>query len=435
MITRRTFLGLAAAVAGAQAQQPKRNVLVILADDLGAGELGCYGHPTHQTPNLDRMARDGVRFETCYATPLCSPTRVELMTGRYGFRTGFTNFIGRVTTRKERLSADEYTFGDMFHTAGYRTGLSGKWQLGLVSKHPTMIHDSGFDEYFSWAWQEGGLPAGHTFPASVRNRYWHPAIVENGKHYPTRPDQYGEDLYSDWIINFMKRQKASGTPFLAYYPMCLVHRPWEPPPDLKNPGSKLEGNLRTNVEYMDHVVGKVLRSIDEMGLRESTVVLFIGDNGTDGDGKASVTEKGVRVPLIVRGPGLRKGLVSRDLVDLSDVLPTLAELTGARPPAGHVLDGRSFAPQLRGEKGNPREWIFSYLAYERMLRDRRWLLEGDGKFYDCGDSRDGSGYKDVTASSDPTVKAARARFAKILEGLPAPPEDPDPGPPRKKKRA
>lgn len=422
MLTRRSFFATSAA-AFAQSQR-RLNVLLILADDLGAGELGCYGHGAHRTPNLDRLAAEGTRFETCYATPLCSPTRVELMTGRYGFRTGFTNFIGRVTTRKERLSADEYTFADMFQAAGYRTGLAGKWQLGLVSRHPTMIHDSGFHEYFSWAWQEGGLPKGHTFPASERNRYWHPAIVENGKHVPTRPDQYGEDLYSDWIVNFMRRQKSANTPFFAYYPMCLVHQPWEGPPDVKNPGRKLEGNLHTNVEYMDHVVGKVLRSLDEIGLRDNTIVIFAGDNGTDGDGKASVTEKGVRVPLIVRGPGLQKGVVSRDLIDFTDIFPTLSDLTGARPPKDHTGDGHSFADPLKGKKGKPREWVFSYLAYQRMLRDRRWLLEGDGKLYDCGESRNGKGYRDVTASTDPAVAEAKARFAKILEGLPAPPREP-----------
>ncbi|MBI3679343.1 MAG: sulfatase-like hydrolase/transferase, partial [Acidobacteria bacterium] len=118
----------------AQARPP--NILFILADDLGAKEIGCYGHRVNRTPNIDRLAAGGVRFETCYATPLCSPSRVELMTGRYGFRTGFANFIGRVTTRKERLQEDELTFGDVLKERGYRTGLSGKWQLGLVSQHP-----------------------------------------------------------------------------------------------------------------------------------------------------------------------------------------------------------------------------------------------------------------------------------------------------------
>jgi arylsulfatase A len=420
-VSRRSFLQLPfAAAAGAAGRPP--NIVLIMADDLGAAELGCYGNHQIRTPNLDAMARQGVRFETCYATPLCSPSRVELMTGRYGFRTGFTNFIGRTTTRKERFSADEPTFADMLNAHGYATGLAGKWQLGLLSRHPTMIHDSGFDEYYSWAWTRGGLPDDANFNGSPRQRYWHPAIVSNGKHVPTTAEQYGEDLYSDWLIGFMKRN--AGRPFIAYYPMCLVHEPWDPTPDVKNPGRKTDGGLRNNVEYMDHIVGKVLRSLDEMELAGNTIVFFTGDNGTGKNGKGTVTEKGVRVPMIVRGPGIRNGVVSRDLVDFSDVLPTLAELTRAPLPQGVAIDGQSFAAELQGRPGKRRDWIFSYLGYERMLRDKRWLLEGDGTFYDCGESRDGASYRDVTAHSSPEVVAARQRFETILAKLPAPPREP-----------
>jgi arylsulfatase A len=393
-----------------------------MADDLGAGELGCYGHREHRTPHLDRLASTGVRFQTCYATPLCSPSRVELMTGRYGFRTGWYNFIGRETSRFDRLSPGEITFADVLKTRGYRSALAGKWQLGLVGAHPTMIHDSGFDEYFSWAWKTGGLPPGARFDGSPRQRYWHPAIVENGRHYPTRPDQYGPDLYSDWLIRFMKSNRER--PFLAYYPMCLTHEPWDPTPDPSQPGGRTAGGLRANVEYMDRIVGKLVGALDDLGLRRDTIVFFTGDNGTGKAGKATVTELGVRAPMIVNCPGrVQPGAARGDLIDFSDVLPTLAELAGAALPEGVPIDGRSFAPMLRGERGNPREWIFSYLAYRRMLRDRRWLLEGDGRFFDCGDSRDGRGYREVTGSSDPEVLRARRRFDAILAQLPAPPPE------------
>ena len=410
-------LGLPGLLRGSVRRPP--NLVVILADDLGAKELGCYGHPVHRTPNLDRLAATGVRFQTCYATPLCSPSRVELMTGRYGFRTGWYNFIGRVTTPMDHISPDEITFADVLKARGYRTGLAGKWQLGLITKQPNMIRDSGFDEYFAWAWTNGGLPAGAKFDAPPHNRYWHPAIVENGKHFPTTPAQYGPDLYSNWIIDFIRRNQDR--PFLAYYPMCLVHEPWDPTPDPSLPGGKSAGGLRANVEYMDKLAGRIVRALEELGLRENTIVMFTGDNGTGKSGKGTVTELGVRVPMIVNCPGLvRQGVVSDDPIDFSDVLPTLAELAGADPPKDRVVDGRSFAAVLRGGKGNPREWIFSYLAYERMLRDRRWLIEGDGRFYDCGASRDGTGYKDVTDSADSEVIAARKRFAAILGNLPAP---------------
>lgn len=426
-MSRRTALralsGTAASLPlASQSRTRPPNILLIMADDLGAKELGCYGHKQHRTPNLDRLAETGVRFKTCYATPLCSPSRVELMTGRYAFRTGWYNFIGRETTRLDRLSPDEITFADVLKTRGYRAGLAGKWQLGLITKHPTMIFDSGFDEYFVWAWNTGGLPADAKFEGSPRQRYWHPAIVENGKHFPTRPDQYGPDLYSDWIVNFMRRHRDR--PFLAYYPMCLVHEPWDPTPDPTRPGGKTEGGLQHNVEYMDKLVGKLVKALDDLGLRRDTIIFFTGDNGTGKAGKGTVTEAGVRVPMIVNCPGrVKPGMVSDELIDFSDMLPTLAELAGAELPKGVAIDGRSFAPLLRGERGNPREWIFSYLAYERMLRDKRWLLEGSGKFFDCGDNRDGEGYKEVTNSMDPEVVRARKRFDEILARLPAPPRE------------
>ena len=426
--SRRHFLGMLAGSTAACSPSLRRettikkrpaNFVVIMADDLGAKELGCYGHPKHRTPHLDSLARGGVRFQTCWSTPLCSPTRVEIMTGRYGFRTGWYNFLGRVTTPMDHLDPDEPTFADMLKAKGYATGLAGKWQLGLITKQPNMVFDSGFDEYFTWAWKEGGLPANAKFAGSPRQRFWHPAVIENGKHIATSPDLYGPDLYSCWLIDFMKRHRDG--PFLVYYPMCLTHKPWDPTPDGGSPGGRTEGGLKHNVEYMDTVVGRIVKALEDLGLRENTIVLFTGDNGTAGDGKGTVTELGARVPMIVNCPGIvNQDVVSDELIDLSDVLPTLAEFSGADPPYGVTIDGRSFAKHLRGESFQGREWIFSYLAYERMLRDKRWLLEGDGKFYDCGENRDGTKYKDVTESEDPAVVAARKRFAAILKDLPAP---------------
>jgi arylsulfatase A-like enzyme len=178
--------------------------------------------------------------------------------------------------------------------------------------------------------------------------------------------------------------------------------------------------LKSNVEYMDHLVGRIVDALDELGLRENTILFFTGDNGTGGDGKGKTIERGVRVPMIVNCPKRVKPTVSDELVDLSDVLPTLAELAGAPLPEGVTIDGRSFARHLRGEPYKAREWIFSYLAYDRMLRDKRWLLEGKGTFYDCGTSRDGTNYKEVTNSDDPEVVEARKRFERILSKLPAP---------------
>ena len=414
------------ACAGGSAAGGRPNVVVLMADDLGAKELGCYGHPRHKTPNLDALAAGGIRFRTCYATPICSPSRVMIMTGRYGFRTGWYNLIGRAYaprpgTPEFDVGAAQVTFADVLKARGYATALAGKWQLS--GKIPDLIRDCGFDEYCMWAYSHN-LPPGveHTGAFEKGDKtapYWHPSIVTDGRYVPTTVADYGPDLFADFLIDFMTRHKEG--PFLAYYPMALTHNPHEPTPDPEHPGRKTPPGFRSNVEYMDHNVGRVVAALDRLGIRERTLVLFTADNGTGGDGKGTATERGARVPLIVNGPGqVKAGVVSDELISLADVLPTLAEVAGADSPRDRVIDGRSFAPLLRGEAGRPREWLFSYIGDRRLLRDKRWLWEGDGRFHDCGDDRDGRGYRDVTDSHEPEVVAARRRFEEVLKDLPAP---------------
>ena len=415
-------------VAGSAAEVAHPNFIVIMADDLGAKELGCYGHPSHRTPHLDRLAEQGMRFRTCFSTPLCSPTRVMILTGRYGFHTGWYNFTRRPgsPTHKNKaydLGQAEITFADVLKQRGYATALAGKWQL--TGKVPTLVHDCGFDEYLIWAYKHN-LPSGvnHTGAwenkrAQKTSRYWHPSLMSNGDYVPTRPEDYGPSLFTDFVIDFARRHRDR--PFLVYFPMCLTHKPWDPTPDPQRPGKKTPSGLKSNVEYMDHLVGRIMTALDEMDLSERTIVLFTGDNGTQGSGKAETTERGARVPLIVRGPGrVKAGVVSDELVDLTDVLPTLADFAGAPVPSNRPIDGRSLVGTLRGEPGSHREWIFSYLHEECIVRTKRWLLEGDGRFFDCRNRRDGKGYIDVTRSDDPAVRAARERFDTILSKLPAP---------------
>ena len=426
-----TFTLIASAARPARAADRPLNFVVILADDLGAKALGCYGNSDHKTPNLDALAAGGVRFETCYATPICSPSRVQIMTGRYGVRTGWYNLIDRPyspprTSPQFDIGSAQFTFADLLKTKGYATALAGKWQLSGTL--PTLVNDCGFDEYRIWAYTEN-LPEGVTHTGGYQkngkttSRYWHPSILTNGRYTPTSPSDYGPDLFSAFLVDFMSRNKDK--PFLAYYPTPLTHDPHDPTPDPAKPGEKTAAGFKSNLEYLDHQVGQLVAELERLGLRENTVVLFTGDNGTGGDGKGRSTELGARVPMIVNCPGVVKaGVVSDQLVDLSDVFPTLGELAGgAAPPSGHAIDGKSFAPVLRGETAKGRDWIFSAVRNERVLRDKRWLLEGDGRFFDCGDRRDGVGYRDVTHSTEPEVVAARQRFDAILKDLPAPPAE------------
>ncbi|MDX1945104.1 MAG: sulfatase-like hydrolase/transferase [Pirellulaceae bacterium] len=409
------------------------NFVVVLADDIGAKELACYGHPDHRTPRLDQLAKEGMRFETCWATPLCTPTRVMLMTGQYAIHSGYFQMFGSAYSPSEnspeREIGDKLTFADVLQARGYATAQTGKWQLS--GKIPNLVHDCGFDEYRMWAYD-------HNLPPGVKHtgryegaggtgnaaRYWHPCIVENGKYLPTTPSDYGPDLFNAFAIDFITRHKSE--PFCLYYTMPLTHNPHEETPDPTRPGQRWPKGFQSNVEYLDHLMGQLVDAIDRLGLGENTLFVFAGDNGTGGQGKGTVTELGVRVPLIVRCPGLVKaGVVSRELVSVADVFPTLAELSQAKLPAGHIVDGKSLVATLRGGAEKHRDWLFSYLGAGRILRDDRWLLEvpGEGKpekFFDCGTSRLGTGYENVTASSDPAAIAARERFAAILKDLPGP---------------
>ncbi len=318
------------------------------------------------------------------------------------------------------------------------TAVAGKWQLS--GEHPTLARETGFDEYCLWGYREHysaadrekALAAGIDF----RSRYWHPSIVRNAQWVPTGPDDYGPDIFTDFLVDFVRRHRDQ--PFFLYYPIPLTHGPLLPTPDSYKPGmshtTSNKANFRANVEYMDKLIGRLLRALDETGVRSNTIIMFTGDNGTGGDGKSTATEKGARVPLIVNGPGFVKPRgITAALADTSDVFPTLMELGGAKLPAGHVLDGRSFAPFLRGERETTREWIFAYQADRRILRTERWLLEDNsprhpGRLFDCGTSRNGTGYKDVTASTAPEAVAARKFFDDLLKTLPAPLLDHDGAP-------
>ena len=461
-LDRRTFLGtaggsLAATVlaglsksaAGATGEQRPPNFVVILADDLGAKELSCYGSRAHQTPCLDQLGETGVRFNTCYATPICHPTRLMIMTGQYGCRNGVYNFAGmrggpEANAPVEDIAKSHVTFANLLKKAGYATALSGKWQLS--GEHPGLIRECDFDEYCMWAY-EHNLPPGVKHTGGLEgdrktSRYWHPCIVKNGDYVPTTPDDYGPDIHARFVEEFIDRNQDR--PFFVYYTMCLTHGPHMPTPVSYKPGMDKFKNDRDNfgdcVEYVDVLVDRLVKHLEKRGLRENTVVFFTGDNGTGGEGKGQPTELGARVPMIVNGPGIVKQRgATGELTDLSDILPTLMELAGAELPKDRVFDGRSYASFLRGEADSTRDWIFSYIGDARILRTKRWLLEDNsplhpGRLYDCGESRDGTGYREVTDSTDTEVLDAKKHFAKLLENLPAPVLPSDGSPTEKKPR-
>ncbi|MFN9718265.1 MAG: sulfatase-like hydrolase/transferase [Planctomycetota bacterium] len=404
------------------------NVILILADDLGAKELSCYGSTKYRTPHLDRMASEGTRFETFYAMPLCTPTRVCLMTGQYGFHNGFLgmqNPAFKPSADSPRADVGKhFTHADLMKSKGYMTAQAGKWQLS--GKLPTLVRDAGFDEYLMWAYDHN-LPEGVKHPAHENGgnacRFWHPCLIQNGEYRPTTPEDYGPDLFNEFVLDFARRNKR--TPFFIYYTSVLTHGPHLETPDPRHPDQRWPAGFRSNLEYLDHLMGKLFDGLKSEGLDENTYIIFIGDNGTGSDGKGTLTELGARVPCIIRGPGVQRGFVSRAVADLTDIMPTLADISGAKLPEDISFDGYSLVPVLQGHQEAHRDWIYSHLDDGRVLRDARWLLEinkaGKGeRFFDCGNSRDGSEYADVTDSTTPEVVAARKRFAEILGSIPEP---------------
>ncbi len=291
---------------------------------------------------------------------------------------------------------------------------------------PTLVYENGFDEYCMWAYAhnlpEGVVHTGGFEGGTKTSRYWHPSILKNGEKMATTIDDFGPDIYADFVVDFARRHKDG--PFFIYYPMALTHSPYySMPPSNPNEKEKFRHSkekFQENVEYMDALVGRIVDAIDELGIREDTIILFTGDNGTGGDGKGQPTELGARVPMIVNCPGRVKPIGRSDaLVDTSDMMPTLVEFAGTSLPKGHPIDGKSFAPILRGERTDVRDWIFSYLANGRVLRTKRYLLERNtptkyGQLYDCGASRNGTGYRDVTDSTDPKVLTIKKQFDDIL---------------------
>jgi arylsulfatase A len=431
------LFGLAIVFCADSSADDRPIIVLLLCDDIGAHELGVYGHPTHQTPHLDRLAKTGIYFETGYASPICHSTRFQIMTGQYGHHNGVYHFPGRPGgPAKSSVGADDIashlTIGSVFQQAGYATAQCGKWQLS--GKHPDLIVETGFDEYCMWAYTHN-LPPGVSHDGLHENkqgtktaRYWHPSIVKNGKKLSTTIDDYGPDIFSDFALDFASRNKDK--PFLIYYPMALVHGPYwptlddEPADGQKNKNAK--ANWRSNVEYTDKIVGKLIKGLAEIGERDNTLFIFIGDNGTGGNGKAQTTEMGCRVPFIVNGPNLVKSIEAcRELVDISDILPTCCDVAGIQLPKDAVIDGISFHNYLRGDITPLREWIYQYLGGGRVVRTKRWLLENNtmqdfDQLYDCGDSRNGQGYKDVTKSTTAEMVAARQLMREILADKPVP---------------
>ncbi|MCC6796255.1 MAG: arylsulfatase [Candidatus Hydrogenedentes bacterium] len=334
------------------AAERRPNVLLILTDDHGYGDLGCYGNQYLKTPNIDRLHAESTRLTQYHNSPVCTPTRASLMTGRYNYRTcAIDTFRGRAM-----MHPNEVTIAEMFSFAGYKTGIFGKWHLGDC--FPMRACDRGFHE--SLVLRGGGLKQPSEFPGC--GGYFDPILIRDGKPEPHKG--YCTDIFAAETIAFMERHKDE--PFFAYLPTNAPHSPLIVDDKYAEPYLKMGLDEKTAKFYgmvanIDENVGRVLDAIDRLGIRENTIVLFMTDNGTQAPAdaprfnanmrgqKGTVYEGGIRVPCFVRWPG--KVPAGKDIDRLTahiDIAPTLLKLCGISAPAGPKMDGRSAAALLTG---------------------------------------------------------------------------------------
>lgn len=412
------FLGLIAIHAGHAADAPPRpNIIFILGDDVGLGNLSCYGADVFRTPRLDQLARSGLRFTHAYATPSCGPTRASLMTGRYPFRMGATdnNLLRQITP------ADHVFLPAVLRQAGYVSSVVGKWD-----QFPPPPMKFGFDDYFTFN------GSGIYWYASGDAETYH----RNGGTFRLYEGQYIPDMMHAHLIDFVTRHRAQ--PFFVYYSMSQMHdrfyRTPESAPDTKD-------IYTDNNAYMDKLIGRLVDELERLRLRENTILIFMGDNGTDNiefdratvggrrlsGAKGFMLEGGTRVPLMVIWPGkISAGGVSSALVDASDIFPTVLEFAGVKPPPGLTLDGLSFAGLLRGKPGNARPWVFTQYRDEWAFCEHRWKLNQAGELFDLSDAPFVE--KPVARESpDPAAIAARRRLESAAASLNLPPSSPSAG--------
>ena len=368
------------------------NIILILADDIGFETLSAYGSVSYKTPRLDKLAQKGMRFDQCYAQPLCSPSRLQIMTGKSNFR----NY-----ERWGYLNQNETTFAGILKSKGYATCIAGKWQLKGDEFAP---YKSGFDEYLLWNIVDTS--------STYNERYKNPKVVQNGKSIKYNNSEYGPQIFSNFIKNFMERKKDG--PFFVYYPMVLSHRPFVPTPlnekAYKNfnvvrkgePGGSPSdtSHFKDMMAYLDKNVGEILDKVNELGLSKNTLILFTGDNGTGvginsvmKDGKiipgqkGYTNEYGIHVPMIAYWDGkILPNQVNDNLVDFTDFLPTICDAANIKLPSTFITDGVSLMPQLLGKKFQPREWLFChYDPHKEPFQKARFVHNKEWKLYETGE--------------------------------------------------
>ena len=408
----------------------KPNVILIMADDIGYEALSINGANDIRTPVLDSLARNGINFKNAYSQPLCTPSRVKIMTGKPNYE-NYEYFT--------YLNPKEKTFGNLFQDNGYKTLVAGKWQLNGVQfklddytdlKRP---YTFGFDSYMLWWLAERG------------SRFANPVLVNNEKKIDTSIDDYGPEIVSDYIVDFINEH--SNSPFFIYYPMMLVHDPFLPTPnskDWENEQNRLNSNnpeyFSEMVSYMDSTVGKIINALKNNNIDDNTIIIFLGDNGTDRKvftknnnvlvkGSKGLTNKyGTNVPLIISWSKLKKIKNEQTpLVDLIDFYSTFEDLLDVEKKTSN---GVSLLPLLLGENFDERKYITTYYnpmwgsLYKNRavyIQNKKYKLYKSGSFYNYQLDPDEK-YPISLKSLDESIMNLHTEMDSILKKVPDLPE-------------
>ena len=401
----------------AQEQPARPNVILVLTDDQGWWDLGAHGNQVIETPAMDRLATQGVTFSRFYCSPVCTPTRAALMTGRHPQRTGaIDTYQGR-----DVMDPAEITLGQVFRRHGYRTALIGKWHLGRYRKyHPVM---RGFDEFFGF-WQYGFI-----------NRYFDPDELFDDMT-PVKTIGYVTDVLTDRAVAFVRAHKDR--PFFLYLPYNAPHSPYDvPDPYIKKYLQKglphAEARIYGMITSIDENLGRLLETVDELGLADDTLFIFMSDNGGVSGyfkaglrgSKGGVYEGGIRVPFIARWPkrfpaGARVDAPAQHI----DLFPTLCQVLGEPLPADRAIDGRSILPLLEAGAGqSPHEYLFHQWCRVRPSPDKSWAVHHgryklvNGELFDL--QTDPGEKNNIAAEHPDVVEPLRAAFLKWFEDVTA----------------
>ena len=370
----------------------KPNIVLIMTDDMGYECIGANGSTEYQTPNLDRLTETGLRFEHCYSQPLCTPSRIKIMTGKFNYR-NYEDF--------GYLNPNQKTFGNLLQDAGYATLIAGKWQLNGLNRNNLDNQDVnrpyhfGFDEYCLWQLNR---------PKKDGERFANPLITQNGVDLPRDPDKYGPQVFADYIVDFIERKAHQ--PFFVYYPMVLVHDPFVPTPDSPewtNPLRRYEKDtayFADMVAYTDKIVGQLETKLKEKGIWENTLFIFTGDNGTHPTvvsstkngkvtgGKGFTKNTGNHVPFVFSWPTKLQGEGSiKSIITFADILPTICEAAGV-DSLSYKSDGNSIIKLITAEKEKVQDEIFIHYTprwgnkeHSRWVMNDTYKLYRDGRFF------------------------------------------------------